>query len=125
MRARGQLLAQLEVNAMSEVTDPTVSSLLSELREGLGHLYGQGLKGLYLFGSYARGEPRDESDVDVLIVLEEVTRYSAEINRTSFLISDLSLKYDLPLSRVIVSESRWKNSEDLFYQNVRQEAIPA
>ncbi|HIC68982.1 MAG TPA: hypothetical protein EYO90_05575 [Candidatus Latescibacteria bacterium] len=61
----------------------------------------------------------------MLIVLDEVASYSAEINRTGFLISDVSLKYDLCLSWVIVPEARWKNSEDLFYQSVRQEAIPA
>ena len=107
------------------MTDRIVADALSELRTRLQQLYGERLRGLYLFGSFARDEAGDESDVDVLILLDEVTSASAEINRTSFVIADLSLKYDLPLSRVIVPEERWKNSEDLFFQNVRQEAVPA
>ena len=109
---------------MNDMTQ-TITNLMSEVGAGLRALYDERLRGVYLFGSFARGEQADESDVDVLIVLDEVVSYSAEINRTSFLISDVSLKYDLPLSRVIVPEARWKNSEDLFYQNVRQEAISA
>ena len=61
----------------------------------------------------------------MLIVLDDVVSYSAEINRTGFLVSGLSLEYNLSLSRVIVPEARLKNTRDLFYQNVRQEAIPA
>jgi predicted nucleotidyltransferase len=40
---------------------------------------GARLKGVYLFGSYARGEAGEESDVDVLIVLDRVESYSQEI----------------------------------------------
>ena len=80
------------MGAMSHAAEPTITRLLSELHEGLRHLYDQRLRGLYLFGSYARGEQDDESDVDVMIVLDELVSYSAEIDRTSFLISDISLK---------------------------------
>ena len=47
-----------------------IKNLLTELKAGLTHIYGEWLKGVYLFGSYARGEADDESDVDVLIVDE-------------------------------------------------------
>ena len=50
----------------------TVEQTLSELKDGLAALYSARLKGLYLFGSYARGEARPESDLDVLIVLDSI-----------------------------------------------------
>ena len=60
-----------------------VRSVLGELNRRLASLYGQRLRGVYLFGSYARDEANEESDVDVLIVLDRVSNYSREIDTTS------------------------------------------
>ena len=49
--------------------------LLAEVRAGLSAIYGDRLRGMYLYGSYARGEQDAESDVDVLVVLNEVPDY--------------------------------------------------
>lgn len=55
-----------------------VRGVLSELKAGLRASYGESLKGVYLYGSYARGEADSESDVDVLVVLDRIDRYAAE-----------------------------------------------
>jgi predicted nucleotidyltransferase len=99
--------------------------MLAEIKGWLVCLYGARLKGLFLFGSYARDEADEESDVDLLIVLDEVEDYTKEIGATSELISELSLKYDLSLSRVFASETNWRSNHTLFFRNVREEAIPA
>jgi predicted nucleotidyltransferase len=98
--------------------------LLSDLKSQLVHLYGVRLKGLFLFGSYARDEADEDSDVDLLIVLDDVENYTKEISATSEIISELSLKYDLSLSRVFVSEANWRSNQILFLKNVREEAVP-
>ncbi len=46
-------------------------------------------------------------------------RYSLEIERTSELISELSLKYHLSISRLFVTEDDWKNRDTPFLTNVR------
>ena len=103
----------------------TVKTLLGELKAGLQAIYGDRLKGLYLYGSYARDEADPESDLDVLIVLERYDLYSAEIGRTSQLISSLCLKYSVSVSRVFVSEEKWRNYDSRFLRNARAEAIAA
>jgi predicted nucleotidyltransferase len=76
-------------------------------------------------GSYARDEADAESDRDVLIVLDHMTNYSNEIERTGPVISELSLKFCTTISRVFASEQRWQTDQTNFFQNVREEAVPA
>ena len=102
-----------------------IREVLTSLKKELSSLYGERLKGVYLFGSYARGEADEESDIDVLIVLDRVDNYSQEIDRTSELIARLSLECDRSISCVFVPEERWKHEETMFLINVREEAVRA
>jgi predicted nucleotidyltransferase len=102
-----------------------IARLLSELEAGLKAMYSTRLRGVYLFGSYARGDADPESDADVLVVLDRIDRYGVEVERTGPMISALSLKYGISVSRTFVSAREWLSGESPFLTNVRQEAIPA
>src|SRR6266699_4779407 len=95
-----------------------ISDLLTDVKAGLEELYGPRLQGVYLYGSYARGEQTEESDVDVLIVLDCVNHYAAEIEHTGYLVSPISLKYGVSVSRVIISGADWEWSRSQFFENV-------
>ena len=99
--------------------------LLAELKASLNSIYGRRLCGVYLYGSYARGEEDDESDIDVLVVLDELKRYGDEIERTSHAVADLSLKYEVSVSRIFVREEDWSDGQTPFLLNAREDAIPA
>ena len=103
----------------------TVQSLLTQLRSELEKVYGERLRGLYLYGSYARGEQQWDSDVDVLIVLDRIKSYGAEIDFSGEPIARLSLDYGVSVSRVFVSEDAWRNGTGSFLANVREEGIAA
>lgn len=46
-----------------------IKKVLRELKKGLAGIYGDQLKAVYLFGSFARGEGRTpDSDIDVMVV---------------------------------------------------------
>jgi predicted nucleotidyltransferase len=102
-----------------------IRKLLTELKKELVHIYGEQLKGLYLYGSYARGDNQPGSDVDVMIVLTSYQRYGEEIERTSELNSRLSLDYNLSISRVFMTEDRWENDDSPLLRNVRAQGQPA
>ena len=101
-----------------------IAILLREVKAGLERLYGDRLKGVYLYGSYARGEEDSESDIDLVVVLDQLDHYAAEVDRTGYLISEVSLKHGVSISRVFVALRDWSSREASFLVNAREEAIP-
>jgi uncharacterized protein len=102
-----------------------VKSLLAKLKKGLAELYGPRLKAVILFGSYARGDYKKSSDLDVMIVLDSYKSRWDELVRSAELASDLSLEYGVTISRTIITEEQWKKGDLPMLENVRAEGIPA
>ena len=100
-----------------------VKKLLAELKEGLKKLYGERLTRLYLYGSYARGDQQEGSDLDVLVVLNNFERAPAELERTSDLFCDLSLEYEITVSLMFMREKDWLTADKPLLRNVRVEGV--
>lgn len=101
-----------------------IKSLLEDLKKGLSELYGARLKGLYLYGSYARGDYREGSDLDVLVVLNDFERAPLELSRTDDLMNELSLKYLITVSPLFMREKDWLTADKPLLRNVRAEGVP-
>ena len=104
------------------MSEEELAQLLNEIKAGLTALYGGRLVGVYLFGSYARNEQDAESDVDILIVLNDYQQYGAELDRTSELSSRLSLKYGVSISTVFQRQQEWLEADTPLLRNIRAEA---
>jgi predicted nucleotidyltransferase len=102
-----------------------IRKLMKELKEGLIRIYGDRLKAVYLYGSYARGDYRQGSDVDVMILLSDYKNYWEELRRSTNLASDISLEYDVTVSRLIMKEIQWKESDMPVLRNIHREGVPA
>ncbi len=79
---------------------------------------------LILFGSKARGDFRNDSDLDVLVILKKSTL--GKKNYISGLATDLFLKYQTDFSPHIYSEKEFKKLSDLqtpFTQMVKKEGV--
>ena len=97
--------------------------LQKELMKGLGSLYGSRLKEVYLYGSYARGQARPDSDLDLLLVLDDFTDVGEELQRTSPLTSELSLKHGVLVTLLPVRAADFKSRRTPLLINVRREAV--
>ena len=98
--------------------------ILDKLRTGLAEVLQDQLAEVYLYGSQARGEARNDSDIDVIVVINGDFDYSLLLDQTLDLVAKLSLDFDVVISRAFVSKDRYQNEMSPFYMNVRREAVP-
>lgn len=101
-----------------------LEGLLARLAEGLKGLYGERYQGLVLYGSYARGEADEGSDVDVLLLLEGPVDSWQEFRRVEPMVWPLSLEVDLLISIVPVDVEAYRKSRKPFLINARGEGMP-
>lgn len=100
-----------------------VAAALAELKAAFTELYGERLRGLYLFGSYARGDCREDSDVDVLLLLAGPINVGEEISRYNGSASEICLRYDLLIGIVPTAEESFDRQIEPLFQNVRREGV--
>ncbi len=102
-----------------------LTEVAAELCKGLRALYGSRFRDLLLYGSYARGDQREGSDVDLLALLDGPVITSREISRIANISAPISLEHDLVLSVLPVSQEAYRRGDTVFLQTVRQEAVRA
>lgn len=85
-------------------------------------LYGDRLSKLVLFGSYARGEQTENSDIDFMVVLKDkdISVFN-EIERINNEVYALILDTGKIISFIPTTEDKFQNSSSFFYQKVKQE----
>lgn len=101
----------------------TLSDLLTRLSDGLKTLYGERYKGLVLYGSYARGEADEGSDVDLLVLLDGELDQTRELLRAGDVSWPLSLEAGYTISLLPVGTVAYHHSKEPFLWNARDEGI--
>jgi len=98
---------------------------LKELKESIENLLGpHGFK-MVLFGSRARGDHSQESDVDVAILVRRLTREMK--HRILDKVAEIELDYLLPISVLVLSEDEFdhlKERERRIAIDIEREGIP-
>lgn len=100
----------------------TIQPLLAAFKQQAQQLYQDRLAGIYLFGSYARGEANEDSDIDLLVVLnDETISPFQEIEVMGDMAYQLSLDYDALISVVPATQKRFEQTASPLYINVKRE----
>jgi len=97
--------------------------IIREFRERIAELYGPRLKKVILYGSCARGQATDDSDIDVAVVLAGMVDPCKEIDRMADIFTDLNLEHNVLIAVYPVSESDFNKIESPFLMNIRREGI--
>lgn len=100
--------------------------LFSEINEQMANLFGDKLKTIILYGSYAQNKQDKESDIDFLVLVDDTEE---NLRRNRYRIADimtkLSLTYDILVSITEETYSQYIDYSEVvpFYRNIRQEGI--
>ncbi len=108
---------------LPDTLNPTVRAALTDAVAALRELYGARLLRLVLYGSQARGEAHDESDVDVLVVLDGPVDSYKESEPLARLTGRLFDRHGLWFSLMPFQEAAFRDGRRPLVMNVHQDGI--
>jgi predicted nucleotidyltransferase len=97
-------------------------NIISQFKTTIQQLYGERLSKIILFGSYARGEEKENSDMDFLIVLKDknISVFN-EIEKINNQVYDMILQTGKIISFIPTTEEKFERSPNYFYRLVKKE----
>jgi len=100
-----------------------INQILEEFREKTEKLYGKRLKNIILYGSWARGQATEDSDIDLAVILEGEVDPCREIDAMIDLITDINLDFETLLSVFPISVTDFKHLNSPLLLNLRREGV--
>lgn len=114
------------VKKVTNMTEKKIREVIDKFAEEAKRIYGIKLEGLILYGSCARGDFQNDSDIDILILLNvPLEDISSERNRILDISDKLDLEYDVVLAPVVQNYELYQKYIPVssFYQNVEREGV--
>lgn len=103
-----------------------VGNIVYRISQCADEVFGDTPHETVLYGSYARGDNNDESDIDMMVIAD-VVKESLYMYKKPFvkLSSDFGLEYDVVVTITIKDSETFNKYRDVlpFYQNVKDDGI--
>ena len=106
--------------------ESTINSILEKYTKELINIYGEHLKSVILYGSYARGDNTIDSDIDIMILLDlsdmDIKQYRHELSGETF---DFNMDHEVDIKPISKSEEHFRKwvANYPFYANIRKEGV--
>jgi predicted nucleotidyltransferase len=102
-----------------------IRPLINQIKEHLMKMYGEKIKKVILYGSYVRREQTKDSDIDVLVVVDQSLNPFEVRDSLSDLLFDILLEEGELVSVIAVPEHFFEKYNSPFMLNVRKEGVVA
>ena len=109
-----------------EIMPVTLNTLLEQYVEEIKRIYGERLKSVILYGSYARGDFKPDSDIDIMILIDltdmELEKYRKQLSWATY---DFNEEHDMDIKPIAKSNAHFRKWLGVypFYTNVQREGI--
>lgn len=103
-----------------------MNDLVHQYIELLSEIYGNHLKTVILYGSYARGDYTEDSDIDIMVLLDlsdiDIKKYRHELSGMTY---DFNMDYDLDIRPIAKSKEHFDKWVEVypFYSNIEKEGV--
>ena len=103
-----------------------ISDVMQEIAKSVRKILGNSLDSVIVYGSYARGDYSEFSDIDVMLLVslgeEGIKKISDQISDLAF---DFMMKYGVDISPVMTNIDHFNYWADNlpYYRNVRDEGV--
>ena len=104
----------------------TTRDLVNQYVDLLCEIYGEHLKTVILYGSYARGDYTEDSDIDIMVLLDlndmEIKKYRHELSGLSY---DFNMDHNLDIKPIAKNREHFNKWVEVypFYSNVVREGV--
>lgn len=96
---------------------------LERIKTSLHDEYGDRLRGVVLHGSEARGNAKEDSDIDFLVLLDGPVILGGDLKRIIHALYPLQLEVFRPLDATPVDVRVYEEGEYALYRNAKKEGV--
>ena len=100
--------------------------IIRQMSQSVRELFPEGTVDVILFGSYARHDETDESDIDVMYLVDAPQSVISERNwQLGEVAADVLMKYGVVISPVVENRIYFRQNADVlpFFMNVQKEGV--
>lgn len=110
-------------NYLSRPDRQVIRAALADLKTEISRIYPSEPPRILVYGSFARREETNDSDIDVLLVYPRLIQPGKEIRLVSSVLAELNIRYQVLISILPISASIYQSAEGYFWENLRHEVI--
>ena len=103
-----------------------IKDIIIKLVNCYKQVYGKSLRHVYLYGSYARGDYNENSDIDVVAIVDgDREELQQKLKQVWSYASDLELDYDMIISPTVIPTAEFIRFKATlpYYANIAKEGV--
>ncbi len=100
-----------------------IIKLVRRIKNYLIEKYGERIRRVILYGSYARGQFTENSDIDILVLVDDTLSPFEVRENISDLLLDILINEGELMSVIVLPESFFENYNYPFMLNVKKEGV--